>query len=159
MGRKQTESTEKTAEQAKEGQEISEHAEHKIEEAEASNESLRRVEAVEEEDEDNIEKATEESRAIAKGINESEVQQPGENVIAAFRETSQESTGYSEMEMQAAATAAEMTADYSGVGSDLSSKLEQSGQVFQELAEAADREGEDLKADLAQKGDTLEGVF
>ena len=139
--------------------EIAETGEQKIEEAETSEQALSSIEAVDDDTAAAVEEARSESDAIAKGVAESEIEEPGEQVSGSFKETSEESTEYSEQELENADTATEMTGDYGDVGSELSSQFQESGQEFQEIADEADQENDEMKSKLDQEVAELEGVF
>ncbi len=159
MGQRKMELRQKVEADRTQGQEISEKGDKKIEEAEASRDSLKSIEIVDDDDAKAVEETRTESDAIAKGLAESEMRGPGERVSESLKETSEQSKEHSETTMQGSAKAAEMTADYSNVGSKLSSELQQSAQEFQEIADTADQTSEEMKSRLDQAAARLEGVF
>lgn len=159
MGQRKLEQTQKVEADKEAGQEILESGDQRIQEAQESEAALSSIEIVDDDDESAIEQARSESSAIAKGIAESEMKAPGEMISESLKETSNESNDLSDIEMQGASTAQEMTADYSGVGSALSSELQQSGQEFREIANEADQTSNEIKAALDQAISDIEGVF
>ena len=159
MGQKKIEMNQRVEADKERGQEIAEKGDQKIEEAEASKEAITSIEIVEDDDEKAVEQGIKDSDAIARGLAETDVKEPGERVSESLKETSEQSKEYSEIEMQGSAKATEMTADYSGVGSEVSSELQQSGQEFQEIADGADQENDELNSRVDQIVASLEGIF
>ena len=159
MGQKKIEQRQRVEADKERGQNIAEKGERHIKEAEESKSKLEQIEIVDDDDEKAREQAVTESRAIAEGIAESEIKEPGESVSESFKETSEQSKEYGETEMQNASTATGMTAEYSTVGSELSSEFQQSGQEFQEIADDAEQSSVELKAQLDQEVAALEGEF
>ena len=159
MGRVKIELNQKTEVAKEQGREIAETGDKKVEEAQVSKQSLESLNYVDDDTESAAEKARTESDAIAKGIAESEIRQPGERVSESFRETSEQAKEHSETESENAQTATEMTGDYSDVGSGLSSEFQQSAQEFRSIADTADQENDSMKAELQQREESLEGMF
>lgn len=141
------------------GSEIKEAGEQKLEEAEASQGAMEQIEAIDDDDKAALDAARSESDGIAKAIAESEVKEPGREVGESLKETSEQSTEYSETEMADSEKAAEMVGDYSEVGGELSSELQESGQEFQEIAEESDQVNDELQSEYDQIAASLEGVF
>ena len=141
------------------GQEIVEIAKEKIEEAEASERALSSIEAVDDDTSQAVEKARSESEAIAKGVAESEIEEPGERVSDSFSETNEEATEYSDKELENADTAADAVGDYESIGSDLSDEFRESGNEFKEIADSADQENDEMTSKLEKEIEELEGVF
>ena len=159
MGSLKLEQRQKVEDSRERGQEIQETGEQKLEEADASAQALEQIEAIDDDDQAAVETARNDSEGIAKALAESEITEPGSEVGEALKETSQESTEYSDTEMSDAEKATEMTADYEGTGQELSEHLQESGEEFREIAEQSDQTNEDLQSQLNQIAAQLEGVF
>ena len=141
------------------GERIKEIASQKIEEASASVDALKSIEAIDDDDKASVESARNAASGIAKGLAESEIKSPGSEVGEHLKATAEESKGYSEVERNDAGKAAEMTADYSGVGSSLASSLEQSSQEFSDIATQSDQLNGELQSAFEQMASQLGGTF
>jgi|GEM_PF-899090 len=141
------------------GNEVKESGEQKLEEAEASQEAMEPIEAIDDDDKAALDAAKSESDGIAKAIAESEIKAPGREIGESLKETAEQSNEYSETEMADAEKASEMVGDYSGVGGELASELQQSGQEFQEIAEESDQVNDELQSEYDQLAAAMEGVF
>jgi len=159
MGSLKLEQRQKVESDQERGKEITETGEQKIEEAEASAQALESIEAIDDDDKAAVDAARSESDGIAKALAESEIKEPGAEVGESLKETSEQSTEYSETEMKDADTATEMTGDFGGVGSELSSQLQESGQEFQEIANESDQVNDELQSEFDQIAAALEGMF
>lgn len=159
MGSVKLEQRQKVENDREKGREIKEAGDTKLEEAETSSAALEQIEGVDEDDKAALDAAKSESDGIAKAIAESEIKEPGREVGESLKETSEQSTEYSETEMADADKASEMVGDYSDVGSGLSSELQESGQEFQEIAEESDQVNDELQSEYDQLAAALEGVF
>lgn len=139
--------------------EIQEVGEQKIEEAETSAQALEQIEAIDDDDKAAVDAARSESDGIAKALAESEIKEPGSDVGESLKETSEQSTEYSETEMTDAEKASEMTGDFSETGAELSESLQESGQEFQDIAEESDQVNDEMQSKFEQMAAELEGVF
>lgn len=77
MGSKKIEVRQKVETGVEQGQEIAENGEKKIEDAETSEQALSSIEIVDDDTAAAVETARSESEAIAKGVAESEIEEPG----------------------------------------------------------------------------------
>ena len=103
--------------------------------------------------------ARSEADGIAKAIAESDVRAPGQEVGESLQETASESREYSDIEMQDAEKAGEMTGDYSDTGSNLAGQLEASGEEFAEIADQSDEVNDEMQAEVSRIAAALEGTF
>lgn len=159
MGSLKLEQHQKVESAQERGQEIHEVGEQKIDEAETSAQALEQIEGIDDDDKSALEAARGESDSIAKALAESEIKEPGLEVGESLKETSEESTEYSETEMADAEKASEMTGDFSETGAELSESLQDSGQEFQDIAEESDETNDELQAEFEQAAAELEGMF
>ena len=141
------------------GQEITDAAQDKLSEAQESKAALDGTNAVDDETQQAVESAEESSRETADGIAESEIDQPTESVVESLNEVSNEATEYSDQETGNAGKASEMKGDYSSIGSNLSSRFEQSAQEFQALSQNATETGDRINQTNSQLASDLRGVF
>ena len=77
---------------------VQESGEQKLEEAEASQGAMEQIEAIDDDDKAALDAARSESDGIAKAIAESEIKEPGREIGESLKETSEQSTEYSETE-------------------------------------------------------------
>lgn len=159
MGKLKLEQQQKVEQAGERGREIQEIAEQKNQEAEISSNAVRSIEGVDDDDRAAVEAAIGESSSIAKALAESEIKAPGAEVGESLNETTAESTEYANQEFSDANTAAEMTGDYTDVGSGLRGSLEQSGEAFQEIAGESDRLNGELQSMFAEQASRLESAF
>lgn len=99
MGSLKLEQRQKVESDQEKGREVQESGEQKLEEAEASQGAMEQIEAIDDDDKAALDAARSESDGIAKAIAESEVKEPGREVGESLKETSEQSTEYSETEM------------------------------------------------------------
>ena len=159
MGSVKLEQSQKVESAYEKGTEVKENSEQKLEEAETSQSAMDQIEGVDDDDKAALEAARQESDGIAKTIAESEIKEPGREIGASLKETSEQSVEYSETEMADAEKASEMVGNYSEVGGELSGELTQSGQEFQEIAEKSDQINDELQSEYDRIASALEGVF
>lgn len=159
MGSKKTVLETKVESNIEHGQELAERGDKAIEEGVEAEQALSSMEAVDDETIEAVEEARSESDAIAKGIAESELKEPGDEISDSFSEISKESTEYSEQELQNANIATEMKGDYGDISSEISNKFEQSGNEFQEIADESDQENDEMNSKLDHEVEILEGIF
>lgn len=159
MGSLKLEQRQKVESDQERGREVQESGEQKLEEAEASQGAMEQIEAIDDDDKAALDAARSESDGIAKAIAESEIKEPGREIGESLKETSEQSTEYSETEMADAEKASEMVGGYSEVGGELSSELQGSCQEFQDIAEESDQVNDELQSEYDQLAAALEGVF
>lgn len=159
MGSLKLEQQGKVEQAEQRGAEIRETGDQKVEEAETSAAALEGVEAIDDDDKAAVDAARSEADGIAKAIAESDVRAPGQEVGESLQETASESREYSDIEMQDAEKAGEMTGDYSDTGSNLAGQLEASGEEFAEIADQSDEVNDEMQAEVSRIAAALEGTF
>lgn len=141
------------------GDRVKENAENKIEEANVSAEALSRIEGVDDDDVQAVESARAEANSEARRIAEDEIRSPSNEINRGFTETAAESNDFANKEHTDAAHAAEMVADYSGTGSNLSSTLEQSAAEFEHTANNAEQARDQLDSAANSMSSQLTSTF
>lgn len=159
MGSKSMEYQERINEGQEKGNEISELGQQKLDEAAESNDAFISIERVDEDDEEAVESATAEAQQISSEIANGEIREPSSEVGESLHEVSEEATESGDTEDSNAETAAEMTGDYSDVGSNLSSEFTQSGEEYRRLSELSEGTSEQLQAEHEQAAAALESIF
>lgn len=141
------------------GENIKEIGSKHIEEANVSAEALASVEGVDDDDKQAVETARSEAASEAANIADSEIRSPGEQVVQGFQETTSESNEYANREHSDATNASGMVAEYSGIGANLASSLEQSASEFENIAQQAESAGSDLRSAVEAMSSQLSGTF
>ena len=141
------------------GMEVRENAEQKIDEAQESKEALDQIEAIDDDDKAALQEAINESRDIAQGIAENEITTPGSEISSSLEGISEQSSEYSETEIQDSEKASGTIGDFQGPGAELASKLQESGESFRELADESSEMNEEMQSEFQQDAATLESVF
>lgn len=159
MGSFKLELGSKNAETTEKAQEIQDNAERRIEDAENNAEIFPEFEAADDETAEAVEEGKEKAAEINKELAQSEIVIPGEEISEMYEETYNEAMERSEQEMKNSDIADGMTAAYSEVGAEISSKFQESGQEFNEIADEADKEKNEMITKCEQAAAELEGVI
>lgn len=141
------------------GLEVTEIASEKLQEAEISVNVLDNLECIDDDDVNAANFGRAEANEISNSIADLHIDSPTAQLANEFSESSNESLGYANIEHSDANKTGGMAGDYSNIGSNLAESFEASARDFENLAESADAESNDLQSRNSQISGDLRRVF